>query len=190
MNRRGSFWVVMLFAAVALLAGCHGDPNVRKQKYLESGKRYSAEGKYREAAIQYLECPEGRQELCRRSLCAGAGVRASGSIWRGVWRTRAYRGLAAHKLQGADRPWQPVARGRQDRRRASAGQCRDGGTTEQSRRSRDALRHRGQAGPEGSGSDRDSAALWNSIRTGRHSTRIWHSFKRAIQPRLLPSKMS
>jgi tetratricopeptide (TPR) repeat protein len=27
---------------------------VRKQKYLESGKRYSAEGKYREAAIQYL----------------------------------------------------------------------------------------------------------------------------------------
>ena len=46
--------MVMLFVAVALLAGCHGDPNVRKQKYLESGKRYSAEGKYREAAIQYL----------------------------------------------------------------------------------------------------------------------------------------
>ena len=44
----------MLIAVVALLAGCHGDPNVRKQKYLESGERYSAEGKYREAAIQYL----------------------------------------------------------------------------------------------------------------------------------------
>jgi tetratricopeptide (TPR) repeat protein len=53
MNRRGSLWVVMLFAAVALLAGCHGDPNVRKQKYLESGKRYSAEGKYGEAVIQF-----------------------------------------------------------------------------------------------------------------------------------------
>ena len=53
MNLRGSLWVVMLFAAVALLAGCHTDPNVRKQKYLESGKRYSAVGKYREAAIQY-----------------------------------------------------------------------------------------------------------------------------------------
>jgi hypothetical protein len=43
----------VLFVAAALLAGCHGDPNVRKQKYLESGKRYSAEGKYREAAIQF-----------------------------------------------------------------------------------------------------------------------------------------
>jgi tetratricopeptide (TPR) repeat protein len=36
-----------------LLAGCHGDPNVRKQKYFESGKRYSAQGKYKEAAIQF-----------------------------------------------------------------------------------------------------------------------------------------
>jgi len=46
--------MIMLFVAAALLAGCHGDPNVRKQKYLESGQRYSAQGKYREAAIQYL----------------------------------------------------------------------------------------------------------------------------------------
>jgi tetratricopeptide (TPR) repeat protein len=40
--------------AAALLAGCHRDPNVRKHKYLDSGNRYSSEGKYREAAIQYL----------------------------------------------------------------------------------------------------------------------------------------
>ena len=52
-NRRGSFCAGMLIVSVALLGGCHGDPNVRKQKYFESGKRYSAEGKYREAAIQY-----------------------------------------------------------------------------------------------------------------------------------------
>ena len=45
--------MMVFFAAAALLAGCHGDPNVRKQKYLESGQRYSAEGKYREAAIQF-----------------------------------------------------------------------------------------------------------------------------------------
>jgi Tfp pilus assembly protein PilF len=51
---RRSLGVVVLFLAVALLAGCHRDPNVRKHKYLESGDRYSAEGKYREAAIQYL----------------------------------------------------------------------------------------------------------------------------------------
>jgi len=44
MSRRGSLWVVVFFAAAVMLSGCHGDPNVRKQKYLESGKRYSAEG--------------------------------------------------------------------------------------------------------------------------------------------------
>jgi tetratricopeptide (TPR) repeat protein len=53
MNQRGLLWVVTLFVAAALLGGCHSDPNVRKQKYLESGKRYSTEGKYREAAIQF-----------------------------------------------------------------------------------------------------------------------------------------
>ncbi len=34
-------------------SGCSRDPNVRKQKYLDSGERYAAEGKYREAVIQF-----------------------------------------------------------------------------------------------------------------------------------------
>jgi cellulose synthase operon protein C len=38
----------------AMFTGCSRDPNVRKQKYLDSGERYAAEGKYREASIQYL----------------------------------------------------------------------------------------------------------------------------------------
>src|SRR5580698_1860119 len=33
--------------------GCSRDPNVRKQKYLESGQRYYDNGKYPEAAIQF-----------------------------------------------------------------------------------------------------------------------------------------
>ena len=41
------------FSLSILLTGCSRDPNVRKQKYLESGDRYFAQGKYREAAIQY-----------------------------------------------------------------------------------------------------------------------------------------
>ncbi|HEY1901970.1 MAG TPA: tetratricopeptide repeat protein [Terracidiphilus sp.] len=53
MNQRGPVWVVILLVAAGLVAGCHSDPNVRKQKYLESGKRYSTQGKYREAAIQF-----------------------------------------------------------------------------------------------------------------------------------------
>src|SRR3982074_2655073 len=36
-----------------LLTGCSRDPNVRKQKYLESGQRYFDKGQYREAAIQF-----------------------------------------------------------------------------------------------------------------------------------------
>ena len=37
----------------AMLTGCSRDPNVRKQKYFDSGEKYFAAGKYREAAIQY-----------------------------------------------------------------------------------------------------------------------------------------
>ncbi|HEX8813236.1 MAG TPA: tetratricopeptide repeat protein, partial [Terracidiphilus sp.] len=37
----------------ATFTGCSRDPNVRKQKYFESGDKYFAEGKYREAEIQY-----------------------------------------------------------------------------------------------------------------------------------------
>ena len=43
----------VLLAFVALLAGCKHDPNVQKQKYLESGQRYFEKAKYREAVIQF-----------------------------------------------------------------------------------------------------------------------------------------
>src|SRR5205814_6355312 len=48
-------FVLLTFALVSLslLAGCTRDPNVRKQKYVESGRKYYAEAKYREAAIQF-----------------------------------------------------------------------------------------------------------------------------------------
>ncbi len=54
MNRFKYLSAGTLLIAVALLAGCHGNPDVRKQKYMESGRRFSSEGKYREAAIQFL----------------------------------------------------------------------------------------------------------------------------------------
>ena len=61
MNWRGAVSVIMLLTMAALLAGCHGDPNVRKQKYLESGERYSAQGKYRgSCAIQFSNALKGR----------------------------------------------------------------------------------------------------------------------------------
>ncbi len=52
-NRKN--WMAVLLSALmlTLMIGCTRDPNVRKQKYLDSGNRYLADKKYREAAIQY-----------------------------------------------------------------------------------------------------------------------------------------
>src|SRR5215472_14535728 len=53
MKHLGFRLVVVLSCVAALLTACSRDPNVRKQKYLESGQRYYAKGKYRESIIQY-----------------------------------------------------------------------------------------------------------------------------------------
>jgi cellulose synthase operon protein C len=47
------FAVAAVCVLGAVLTGCSRDPNVRKQKYLESGQRYFDKGRYREAAIQF-----------------------------------------------------------------------------------------------------------------------------------------
>ena len=55
-NMSRSVFVRLLLACcflLVVLTGCSRDPNVRKQKYFESGEKYFAEGKYREAEIQY-----------------------------------------------------------------------------------------------------------------------------------------
>jgi tetratricopeptide (TPR) repeat protein len=44
---------MVLVCATTMLVSCSRDPNVRKQKYLESGKRYFEKAKYPEAAIQF-----------------------------------------------------------------------------------------------------------------------------------------
>src|SRR5450755_3945301 len=49
----GFHCAVAAICLLAALTGCSRDPNVRKQKYLESGQRYFDKGQYREAAIQF-----------------------------------------------------------------------------------------------------------------------------------------
>jgi tetratricopeptide (TPR) repeat protein len=46
--------LLLVFLIAGLFAGCSRDPNVRKQKYFESGNRYRDKDKFPEAAIQYL----------------------------------------------------------------------------------------------------------------------------------------
>jgi len=45
--------VLLCFLLTVLWTGCSRDPNVKKQKYLESGQRYFDQQRYREAAIQF-----------------------------------------------------------------------------------------------------------------------------------------
>src|SRR5229473_4135740 len=45
--------VLILGFTASVLISCSRDPNVRKQKYFESGQRYFEKAKYREAAIQF-----------------------------------------------------------------------------------------------------------------------------------------
>ncbi len=51
-NRWTYIWLLCALAFV-MLPGCSRDPNVRKQKYFDSARRYVEEKKFREAAIQF-----------------------------------------------------------------------------------------------------------------------------------------
>src|SRR3954467_240854 len=54
---------VTILAMLAVLGACRRDPNVAKQKYLESGNRYFAKAKYREARIMYLDALQKDQRF-------------------------------------------------------------------------------------------------------------------------------
>ena len=54
MRSRTALRLVLLSVLIAaLLGGCSRDPNIRKQKYFQSGQNYFAKGQYREALIEY-----------------------------------------------------------------------------------------------------------------------------------------
>jgi tetratricopeptide (TPR) repeat protein len=79
------------FLITALFTGCSRDPNVRKQKFLESGDRYFAQGKYREAAIQYSNAvqidsrfAQAHYQLGQTYLRLGDRVRAYQELLRVV----------------------------------------------------------------------------------------------------------
>src|ERR1700723_2289258 len=46
-------FTMMAFVFLSSVTGCSRDPNIRKEKYLESGERYFAKGKMQEASIQF-----------------------------------------------------------------------------------------------------------------------------------------
>src|SRR5271157_192749 len=90
-NQRATLWVVALFLSLTLVSGCFRDPNVRKHKYLESGQKYSAQGKDKEAAIQFANAlkidknfAEAHYALAQTYLHLGALTAAYGELLRTV----------------------------------------------------------------------------------------------------------
>ena len=77
--------------AVCTVSGCKHDPNVQKQKYLESGKRYEKDGKYREATIQFSNALKvdhnfapAHYELAKTYLQLGSMIAAYQELQRTV----------------------------------------------------------------------------------------------------------
>src|ERR1035441_3036179 len=90
-RRYAALWVVALFLSLTLMSGCFRDPNVRKHKYLESGQKYSAQGKDREAAIQFSNAlkidknfAEAHYALSQAYLHLGAFSAAYGELQKTV----------------------------------------------------------------------------------------------------------
>lgn len=51
---RSTKWLIVSSAMImALLSSCSRDPNVRKQKYFQSGQNYFEKGQYAEAEIEF-----------------------------------------------------------------------------------------------------------------------------------------
>jgi Tfp pilus assembly protein PilF len=113
---------VALSLSLAFTAGCSRDPNVRKQKYLESGKRYEANGKYKEAAIQFSNAlkvdknfADAHYELAKTYIKMGSLMPAYSELLRAVH-------LAPTTWTRAS-PWEHAAGGpRQLRPRRGPGQ--------------------------------------------------------------------
>lgn len=80
---------LILFIIAALFSGCTRDPNVRKQKYLQSGQNYLQEGKLGEAEIQFRNAlrvdpayAEAHYQLALLDLTNGRWQRASQELAR------------------------------------------------------------------------------------------------------------
>jgi tetratricopeptide (TPR) repeat protein len=91
MNRRGFMLRLSVVCLLALLTACSRDPNVRKQKYFDSGSKYFSQGQYREAVIQYSNAiqidsrfAEAHYQLARTYLKLGNNTRAYQELSRCV----------------------------------------------------------------------------------------------------------
>ena len=92
MKRLRHFFALLIAIAIIVgISGCSRDPNVRKQKYLESGKRFMDKQKFREAAIQFSNAlqvdknfADGHYQLAQAYAAMGAFGSAYAELMRTV----------------------------------------------------------------------------------------------------------
>ena len=53
MRKLWALYLLLVLVSGALFFGCSRDPNVRKHKYFDSGRRYFEQGKFAEAGIEF-----------------------------------------------------------------------------------------------------------------------------------------
>lgn len=89
MTRSAPLRLLFVCSLLAGLMACSRDPNVRKQKYFESGQKFFAEGKYREAVIQFSNSvqidprfAQGHAQLAQAYLKLGDTQRAYNELAR------------------------------------------------------------------------------------------------------------
>lgn len=89
MSRSAAVRCLIACLLLAALTGCSRDPNARKQKYFDSGEKYFAQGKYREAVIQFSNSvqidprfAQGHAELAQAYLKLGDTQRAYNELSR------------------------------------------------------------------------------------------------------------
>ena len=79
--------IAIVLAAALALGSCSRDPNVAKKRYLDSGDKYFARGRYAEASIQYRNAIkiDPRYGLAHYKLGLAAMTRTPPD-WGGMWR--------------------------------------------------------------------------------------------------------
>lgn len=80
---RGIGVAAVLSMMIASLSGCHGDPNVVKQEYLESGQRHSAAHQYQEAVIQFLNAIKIDKNFAQAHYELAQAYLNLGEFWEG-----------------------------------------------------------------------------------------------------------
>ncbi len=124
LTARGISVALSAFMVMGFATGCHHDPNVQKQKYLESGKRYAAESKYKEAAIQFSNALKVDHNFAEAHYQLGTAYLKMGSVMPAYGELNRAVALQPGNLQARIDLGNLLLAGKAARSRPGTGECR------------------------------------------------------------------